>query len=89
MANHKLYTKWSYTLKICKSTKNIKLRCMCSVAQSCPTLCHPMDGLKTARLLWPWNPPGKNSGVRDGASLDFKNKSFSRRRGEEVVFQGK
>ena len=63
MANHKLYTKWNYTLKRCKSTKNIKLRCKCSVAQSCPTLCHPMDRLKIARLLWPWNPPGKNTGV--------------------------
>ena len=32
------------------------------VAQSCPTLCDP-HGLYPARLLWPWNSPGKNNGV--------------------------
>ena len=32
------------------------------VAQLCPTLCVP-HGLKTPRLLCPWNSPGKNSGV--------------------------
>src|SRR5574340_1213669 len=29
------------------------------VAQSCPTLCDPMD----IRLLCPWDSPGKNTGV--------------------------
>ena len=31
------------------------------VAQSCPTLCDPMDW--TARLLCPWDFPGKSTGV--------------------------
>ena len=31
-----------------------------SVAQSCPTLCDPME---PARLLCPWNSSGKNTGV--------------------------
>ena len=30
--------------------------------QSCPTLCDPMD-CKPARLLCPWDSPGKNTGV--------------------------
>ena len=30
------------------------------VAQSCPTLCDPMD---PARLLCPWNSPGQSTGV--------------------------
>ena len=30
------------------------------VAQSCPTLCNSMD---SARLLCPWNSPGKNTGM--------------------------
>ena len=32
------------------------------VAQSCPTLCNPMD-CSPARLLRPWDSPGKNTGV--------------------------
>jgi len=32
------------------------------VAQSCPTLCDPMD-YNPDRLLCPWNSPGKNTGV--------------------------
>ena len=32
------------------------------VAQLCPTLCNPMD-CSLARLLCPWNSPGKNTGV--------------------------
>ena len=36
--------------------------CVCVlVAQSCPTLCNP--GLQPARLLCPWNSPGKNTRV--------------------------
>ena len=31
------------------------------VAQSCPTLWR--HGLQPARLLWPWDSPGKNTGV--------------------------
>ena len=34
----------------------------CSAAKSCPTLCDP-HGLQPARLLCPWNFPGKNTGV--------------------------
>ena len=37
------------------------------VAQSCPTLCNPMDytvhGILQARILGPWNSPGKNTEV--------------------------
>ena len=32
------------------------------VAQSCPTLCDP-HGLQPARLLCPWDLPGKDTGV--------------------------
>ena len=32
------------------------------VTQSCPTLCNPMD-CSPARLLCPWDSPGKNTGV--------------------------
>ena len=32
------------------------------VAQSCPTLCYPMDWLPHVRLLPPWD-PGKNTRV--------------------------
>ena len=31
------------------------------VAQLCPTLCDPMDAEEPARLLCPWNSPGKNT----------------------------
>ena len=34
--------------------------CACLVAQSCPTLCDPMD---CSRLLCPWDSSGKNTGV--------------------------
>ena len=33
------------------------------VSQLCPTLCDPMDCRSPARLLCPWNSPGKNIGV--------------------------
>ena len=34
------------------------------ISQSCPTLCKPMDrSLQPARLLCPWDFPGKNTGV--------------------------
>ena len=36
--------------------------CCCLAAKSCSTLCDPMD-LQPARLLCPWNPPDKNTGV--------------------------
>ena len=32
------------------------------VAQSCPTLCNPVD-CSLPRLLHPWDSPGKNTGV--------------------------
>ena len=36
-----------------------------SLTQSCPTLCDPMrpHGLQPSRFLYPWNFPGKNTGV--------------------------
>ena len=36
--------------------------CVCSVPQSCPTLCDPID-YSPARLLCLWNFPSKNTGV--------------------------
>ena len=36
--------------------------CEVKVAQSCPTLCDPMD-CKFTRLLCPWDSPGKSTGV--------------------------
>ena len=33
------------------------------VIESCPTLCKPMDCMQSARLLCPWNFPGKNAGL--------------------------
>ena len=36
--------------------------CVCSVAQSCLTLCNPMD-YSPSRLLCPWDFPGENIGV--------------------------
>ena len=33
------------------------------VTQFCPTLCDPMDPMEPARLLCPWNSPGKNTRV--------------------------
>ena len=31
--------------------------------QSCPVACDPMDCMQPTRLLCPWDPPGKNTGV--------------------------
>ena len=36
--------------------------CVCSVTQSCPTLCDPLD-CSLPGLLCPWDSPGKNTGV--------------------------
>ena len=33
------------------------------VAQSCPTLCDPMDYMQPTRLLCPWDFPGNSTGV--------------------------
>ena len=38
--------------------------CVCSITQSCPTLCDLMDWSPPTRLLCPWNFPGRNTGVR-------------------------
>ena len=48
----------------CTATSSFFKSCMhaCSVLQSCPTLCDP-HRLEPARLLCPWNFPGKNTGV--------------------------
>ena len=40
----------------------LDILCACSVAQSCPSLCQPLDCSPT-RLLGPWDFPGKNTGV--------------------------
>ena len=47
-------------VSVCLSTLYIAHVCM--HAQSCPTLCDP-NGLWSARLLCPWNFPGKNPGA--------------------------
>ena len=39
-----------------------KLKCKSEVAQSCPTLCDPMD-CSLPLLLCPWDFPGKSTGV--------------------------
>ena len=39
----------------------IKSPCVCSVTQSCPTVCDPWTVAR--RLLSPWSFPGKNTGV--------------------------
>ena len=41
-------------------------------AQSCPTLCSPMD-CSPARLLCPWDSPGKNTG---GVAISFSRGIF-------------
>ena len=38
------------------------LKCS-EVAQSCPTLCDPMDYMQPTRLLCPWDFPGNSTGV--------------------------
>ena len=43
--------------------------CVCSFAQSCPTLLS--HGLQPTRLLCPWNSPGKNTGVGRHTLLQF------------------
>ena len=45
----------SYTVITCAGTDRLKVK----VAQSCPTLCHPMY----ATPYSPWNSPGQNTGV--------------------------
>ena len=39
------------------------------VTHSCPTLCNPMVPLQPARLLCPWNSPGKNTEVGNHSLL--------------------
>ena len=45
----------------------MRLKVTVKVAQLCPTLCDPMDytvqEILQARLLCPWNFPGKNTGL--------------------------
>ena len=54
---------WVYfELNLLMSTILSLIYVVCVCAQSCPTLCHP-QGLKPAKLLCPWNLPGKNTGV--------------------------
>ena len=49
---------WSLYLTI----EYLSFYCCSSVAKSCPTFLRP-HGLKPARLLCPWDFPGKNTGV--------------------------
>ena len=42
--------------------------CLRLVAQSCPTLCNPMD-CSPHRLLCPWNSPGQDNSPRYGSGL--------------------
>ena len=50
------------TLPVGPSVKLSVLKAtVCSAAQSCLTLCKPMNPV--ARLLCPWDSPGKNAGV--------------------------
>ena len=41
----------------------MKVKSESEVAQSCPTLCYPMDRMQPTRLLCPWDFPGKSTGV--------------------------
>ena len=47
------------------------------VTQSFPTLCDPMD-YKLARLLCPWNSPGKNTGVGSHSFLQGSSQARDR-----------
>ena len=56
-----LMTKSDVTLaeNTCQTQRQVRFFCCCC---SCPTLCDP-HGLLLARLLRPWDSPGKNNGV--------------------------
>ena len=41
----------------------MKVKSESEVAQSCLTLCDPMDCMQPTRLLCPWDFPGKSTGV--------------------------
>ena len=41
----------------------MKVKSESEVAQSCLTLCNPMDCMQPTRLLRPWGFPGKSTGV--------------------------
>ena len=41
-------------------TIKVENNVLCSVTQSCPTLCNPL-GPQSARFLCPWNFPNKNT----------------------------
>ena len=43
--------------------QSMKVKSESEVAQSCPTLCDPMDCMQPTRLLRPWDFPGKSTGV--------------------------
>ena len=53
--------------KICKNNHHVPFSC-CLVTQSCPTHLRP-HRLQPARLLHPWDFPGKNTGVGCHAPL--------------------
>ena len=51
--------KMSFSFDSTATVASVKCTCVCSVSQSCPNLGNP----KPARLLFPWESPGKNTGV--------------------------
>ena len=67
---------WAVVLLLIETCSNPVLRC-CSVAQSCPTLLEPHE-LQPARLLRPWDSPGKNTGV--GCHASSRGSSWPRNR---------
>ena len=59
--------------------------CDCSVAQSCPA--RRLHGLQPARLLYPWDSPGKNTGV-GGRGLPHCKQILYHLSHQESLFKG-
>ena len=53
---------WYSTVSLRVTAEHVCV-CVCLVAQLYPTLCDPIDRLYPARLLYPWDFPGKNTEV--------------------------
>ena len=56
---HLLSTGWERKGLVFTSLEKVKVK----VAQSCPTLCDPMDCTIPWTVFIPWNSPGQNTGV--------------------------
>ena len=69
-------------------TQEIKV----SVAQLCLILCDPMDCMCSARLLCPWDSPGKNTGVccyvtsSDKERKNLHSKLKKKKQSQEIIF---